>query len=85
MRLTEKSQVTIPKSIRERLGIGPGSDVDFVEQDGWVRLVKLDAVARRRRDVEDWLREARGSGTGTLTTEEIMDATRGPYDDLDFR
>ena len=28
--LTSKSQVTIPKAARERLGIGPGDTVEFV-------------------------------------------------------
>ncbi|WP_062012213.1 AbrB/MazE/SpoVT family DNA-binding domain-containing protein [Aureimonas sp. AU4] len=85
MRLTEKSQVTVPKAVRERLGIGPGSDVDFVAEGDGVRLVKLDDAARKRSAVEDWLRSASGSGNGRLTTEDIMDETRGPFDDLDLR
>ncbi len=85
MRLTEKSQVTIPKTIREKLGIGPGSDVEFVELDGCVRLVKLDDAARRRRDVDEWLQAAVGRGTGLMATDEIMDTTRGPFDDVDPR
>nr|WP_090669472.1 AbrB/MazE/SpoVT family DNA-binding domain-containing protein [Aureimonas jatrophae] len=85
MRLTEKSQVTIPKAIRERLGIGPGSDVDFVEDCGVVRLVKLDGAERKRSAVEEWLRTTSGSGNGRMRTDEIMDETRGPFDDLDPR
>ena len=34
MRVTSKGQVTIPKKVRETLGIGPKSEVDFVEEDG---------------------------------------------------
>jgi antitoxin PrlF len=35
--LTTKGQVTIPKPIRDRLGIGPGSAVEFeIAQDGRV-------------------------------------------------
>ena len=30
MRVTSKGQVTIPKKVRETLGIGPKSEVDFV-------------------------------------------------------
>lgn len=30
MRVTEKGQVTIPKEIRDRLGIVPGSEVEFI-------------------------------------------------------
>lgn len=32
MRVTEKGQVTIPKDIRDRLKIGPGSEVDFIAE-----------------------------------------------------
>ena len=39
MRVTEKGQVTIPKHIRDHLGIRPGSDVEFVREAERVRLV----------------------------------------------
>ena len=32
--VTSKGQVTIPKKIRERLGINPGSEVSFILKDG---------------------------------------------------
>lgn len=35
--VSEKGQVTIPKKLRDRLGIEPGAVLDFVEVDG--RLV----------------------------------------------
>ena len=37
-RVTSKGQVTIPKRIREALGIKPGSRVDFVLAEGRVTL-----------------------------------------------
>ena len=40
MRVTSKGQVTIPKKVREALGIGPKSEVDFVEENGRVYLGK---------------------------------------------
>jgi antitoxin PrlF len=36
-RMTAKSQVTIPKALRERLGLLPGDEVKFVEADGGLR------------------------------------------------
>jgi AbrB family looped-hinge helix DNA binding protein len=40
--LTSKGQVTIPKEIRERLGLGQGDRLDFVvEADGSVRIRPL--------------------------------------------
>jgi len=38
--LTQKSQVTIPKKIREYLGVGPGDKVEFDVQDRHVVLHK---------------------------------------------
>jgi antitoxin PrlF len=34
MRVTTKGQVTIPRSIREKLGIIPETDIDFQEDNG---------------------------------------------------
>ena len=34
MRVTIKRQVTIPRHIREKLGIMPNSDVSFLEEEG---------------------------------------------------
>ena len=42
MRVTSKGQVTIPKDVRERLGIQPGSDVGFAEEGGKVVLTNED-------------------------------------------
>ena len=40
MKITQKGQVTIPKAIRERYGLRPGSEVRFVEKDHRVVLEK---------------------------------------------
>jgi AbrB family looped-hinge helix DNA binding protein len=37
---TTKGQVTIPKHIREKLGITPSAEVDFIEEKGRIILVK---------------------------------------------
>ncbi|HEX2219436.1 MAG TPA: AbrB/MazE/SpoVT family DNA-binding domain-containing protein [Gemmatimonadales bacterium] len=42
--LTSKGQTTIPKEIRERLGLKPGDRLDFVvEPDGRVTLAPVNA------------------------------------------
>mgnify|MGYP001102582754 CR=1 FL=1 len=48
MRVTEKGQVTIPKEIRDRLNIGPGSEVDFVAVDDGVRQHEQKVAGARR-------------------------------------
>ena len=41
--VTSKGQVTIPKRVRDLLGIGPGSVIDFERgKDGQVVLVKVE-------------------------------------------
>lgn len=75
MKLTRKGQVTIPQALREKFGLLPATEVAFEEAEGGV-LIKPAATSRRRQ-VERWLRRARGSATVKLTTDEIMALTRG--------
>ncbi|KQT55148.1 MULTISPECIES: AbrB/MazE/SpoVT family DNA-binding domain-containing protein [unclassified Aureimonas] len=88
MRVTEKGQVTIPKPIRDKLGIGPGSEVQFVER-GDVVLLKAGG-ASAGADLSVSFDEWASAVAGTLdldgrTTDEHMDWLRGPRDDLDPR
>jgi antitoxin PrlF len=81
MRVTTKGQVTIPKEIRDRLGVRPGSEVDFVERsDGAIELVKGAEQQMRenvmRRSLDEWFRLIEGSGDSGLTADEIMAMTR---------
>ncbi|MBB3611216.1 AbrB/MazE/SpoVT family DNA-binding domain-containing protein [Rhizobium sp. BK602] len=85
MRVTEKGQVTIPKEIRDRLGIGPGSEVDFIASGSGAMLVKIaEASDSAIRDFDDWLERVRGTvDLGGMTTDEFMEFLRGPRDDVD--
>ncbi|HEX5279265.1 MAG TPA: AbrB/MazE/SpoVT family DNA-binding domain-containing protein [Micropepsaceae bacterium] len=72
-RVTSKGQVTIPKPVRDRLGIKPGNSVEFqMTRDGNIVLVKTGA--RRRSSRFEALRGCAGPGP---TTDEIMALTRG--------
>jgi AbrB family looped-hinge helix DNA binding protein len=42
-RITTKGQITIPKQVRERLGLQTGDEVEFIEEDGVYRLKKCIA------------------------------------------
>ena len=71
--VTSKGQVTIPKRVRDLLGIGPGSVIDFERgPDGRIVLVKVEKKVRPNRFAR--LRGHAGKG---LTTDEIMAMTRG--------
>ena len=89
MRLTQKSQVTIPKRVRDTLGIGPGSEVDFRMDKAGVRLVKVEPAPEgetRGQRMVRLLREAgRQAKRNELSADEIMEMTRGPFDDVDAR
>jgi len=74
MRVTSKGQVTVPRKVREALGIQPGTEVDFVlQEDGTCRLVKSNAPPPPRNP----FRAARGAATVKMKTDEIMALTRG--------
>ncbi|RLB20263.1 MAG: AbrB/MazE/SpoVT family DNA-binding domain-containing protein [Deltaproteobacteria bacterium] len=73
MRVTTKGQVTIPQYIREKLGIRPAVEVDFIEEKGRVYLVKGKEENIKTRK----FRSLRGIATVKMTTDEIMALTRG--------
>jgi AbrB family looped-hinge helix DNA binding protein len=73
MKVTTKGQVTIPQMIREKLGITPMTEVDFIEEKGRVYLVK-----KKGADITNSrFRNLRGIATIKMTTDEIMALTRG--------
>ena len=76
MRVTTKGQVTIPQEIRRQLGVGPGTEVDFVREGDRVYLTK----ARDRQGRAGRFSQVRGSATSAMTTEEILALTRGDDD-----
>ncbi|HVA78379.1 MAG TPA: AbrB/MazE/SpoVT family DNA-binding domain-containing protein [Candidatus Binataceae bacterium] len=43
-RVAERGQVTIPKILRERLGVGPGTILEFSEERGRLVAVKRSAA-----------------------------------------
>lgn len=72
MRVTSKGQVTIPRAVRQRLGITPGSEVDFELDEHGARLVRA-TTSRGEELVERMV----GRGAIALSTEQIMALTRG--------
>jgi AbrB family looped-hinge helix DNA binding protein len=84
MRVTEKGQVTIPKEIRDRLGIVPGSEVEFIAKDDAALLVKVGENHAPIRDFEEWAASVEGLlDLDGMTTDEYMEWLRGPREDLD--
>jgi AbrB family looped-hinge helix DNA binding protein len=92
MRVTSKGQVTIPKAVRDKLGITAGTDVGFSE-DGALIVTNPEVVVegesrgeRIARRLLEFGRMVRKEGLlNDLTTDEIMELTRGPRDERNAR
>jgi AbrB family looped-hinge helix DNA binding protein len=74
MRVTEKGQVTIPKDLRDALGIGAGTEVEFERHQDTIVVRKSDREPSRGRRLAERLK---GRGDVAMTTDEIMALTRG--------
>lgn len=74
MRITSKGQVTIPRDIREALGIVPSSEVEFVREGARVWVRKRKPGAARGRNL---VARLRGRATTRMSTEQILRLTRG--------
>lgn len=73
MRVTEKGQVTIPKDLRDALGIGAGSEVVFERDRDTIIVRKLGDGPTRGHQLATRLR---GRGDVNMSTDEIMALTR---------
>ena len=73
MRVTEKGQVTIPKELRDALGIGAGTEVEFERRRDALVVRKARAGTVRGTRLAERLR---GRGDVAMTTDEIMALTR---------
>lgn len=71
MRVTTKGQVTIPRNVREVLGITPQTNVEFKEDKGRFYIVK-----DQRNKTTNKFKKFRGIATANMSTDEIMALTR---------
>lgn len=73
--MTTKGQVTIPRRVRDHLGLKPGAAIDFVlDERGRVTV----RPARTGGRAKSRFAKLRGSATSGLSTDQIMALTRGP-------
>jgi AbrB family looped-hinge helix DNA binding protein len=81
--LTTKSQVTLPKPIRDHLKVAPGDAVEFrIVADGSVRVQPVKAVSSKapRARVEKFRKLQGIGGEAGGSTDALMSLLRG-YDE----
>jgi AbrB family looped-hinge helix DNA binding protein len=75
MKIGERGQVTIPKAIREKFGLGPEAEVEFQVVDGTIVLKK----ARKKLNLRKWKGRCKDSFArlGYKSVDKFIDDVRG--------
>jgi AbrB family looped-hinge helix DNA binding protein len=75
MKIGERGQVTIPKDIRDRFGLGPDTDVEFRIVNGSIVMKK----APKKLDLRKWKGRCRESFSqlGYSSVDKFIDDVRG--------
>lgn len=73
MRLNSKGQVTIPAPLRQQHGLHEGDEVDVVDENGVLRIIRtVDGPSHGERLVA----RMHGRATTTMTTDELLHLLR---------
>jgi AbrB family looped-hinge helix DNA binding protein len=75
-RVTTKGQVTIPKKIRDALGIEPGDEIAFEKADSGYKIRKKEPTTQSG---DDPFETYRGSADSDETMPDRMRRLRGEY------
>jgi AbrB family looped-hinge helix DNA binding protein len=75
-RITSKGQITLPRELRDDLGLEIGGDVEFVKEDGVFRVRRNFDRAKFEAALKKW----RGYLKLGKTTDELIEEMRGPVD-----
>ncbi len=67
--VTSKGQVTIPRAVRERIGVGPHDKVNWVIEGDSVKVTRRESVVRRTAGIMK-----SPDGTSYATAEEMRTA-----------
>ena len=76
--VTSRGRVTIPKSVRDFLGIEPGATICFEPmRDGEIALRVARSEPARAQHPRSRFAQLRGCATVKMRTDEILALTRG--------
>ncbi len=75
MKIGERGQVTIPKAIRDRFGLGPESEVEFQVVSGSILLKKTP----KKLNLRKWKGHSKASFAklGYSSVDKFIDDVRG--------
>ena len=73
MKVSRKGQVTIPQAMRDKHGLRPKSQIEFVDQPNGILLVKAGKRKQGQRILATMLR----GGKVNARTDEWLRLTRG--------
>ena len=74
MGVGERGRVTIPKEMRERFGIGPGTEIEFRVVQGPIVMKQ----AARKLDLSKWQGRCKtGGGMDYDSTDRFIEDVRG--------
>jgi len=81
MRVTSKGQVTIPRDLRELIGIEPNSEVVFTVEDGRLMLTpkngaEVQQEKTRLAGLMEALARLEGTGDPEINADTLMQMTR---------
>lgn len=69
MKMNQDGQITIPKPLRDLLGLEPGALLEAeLSRDG----ILIKPGQNHREQVSQWLKSEHGDEMTTLTTDQIM-------------
>jgi len=80
MKITSKGQVTIPQEIREKHGLLPNTEVDFVVERGRVFLRKKKGAMT---EVDRFMEHVRHAPKMRMSSKELLAILRDEPDELD--
>lgn len=73
MHVGERGQVTIPKKLRDKYGLAPGVEVEFVDTPDGVKVCKRSTATDGFAQLRGYLKNRRVIGD----TDEYLKASRG--------
>lgn len=83
MKITADGLIPVPPSLREQLGLHPDTEIEFERDGEWLRLRKSVPPAPTRGEQLVAALRTQAHAWGGMSTEELMELTRGPFNDLD--